>query len=194
MSHYFVEDNHLADDFRRFSYYYGAVPFTFTSNSGMFSPGHVDPASDRLIRSVPALQGSLLDLGCGYGVMGVVLAKVFGLTLTLADVNGRALRCAEENCRQNGVTAEVLQSDCFDAISGAFDTIVLNPPIHAGNAVIHKMFAQAPAHLLPGGAFYVVMLEKHGAKSAAKKLGGHFGGCEVLFQKKGEYVFVCRKG
>ncbi|MDR0530530.1 MAG: methyltransferase [Oscillospiraceae bacterium] len=193
MSHYFTDDPALPDDFRQFPYYYGDIPFTFTSNSGVFSPGHVDPETDLLIKTLPPLRGSFLDLACGYGPIGIVMAKANRLLVTMSDVSERALRCARSNCAANGVTAEVKASFCFERIRETFDTIALNPPIHAGKEVTHRMFAEAPAHLNPGGAFYVVMLEKYGAKSARGCLEAAFGNCEIVYRKKGEYVFCCRK-
>jgi len=194
-SHYFTDDPSLPDDPRTFTYYYKEYALRLTTNSGVFSHGHVDEATDLLLKNIPSLRkgGALLDLGCGCGVVGIALAKAYGLQATLADVNPRALACAEINCRENGVTAEIVLSDCFGAIPGSFDTIVLNPPIHAGKEIVYRMFEGAAEHLYPGGGFYVVMLEKHGAKSAAARLGEIFGGCETLHKKKGHCVFFCEK-
>ena len=192
MAHYFIEDPNLPDDFRSFHYYYRSLPFMFTSNSGVFSPGHVDPETDLLLQTVPALSGSLLDLACGYGPIGVVLGKVYALSVTMADVNPRALQCAKINCEANDVKANILSSDCFANIPDKFDTVTLNPPIHAGKAVVYRMFEGAAEHLTPGGAFYTVMLEKHGANSARRKLEEVFGACQALYHKRGEVVFCCR--
>jgi len=193
MSHYFINDPNLPDDFRSFRYFFAGLGFAFTSNSGVFSPGHVDPLSDLLIRTVPPLQGSLLDLGCGYGAIGIALAKAYDLTLALADINLRALHCAHINCRDNAVKADIIRSDCFGNISGKFDAITLNPPIHAGKEVVYRMFGQSIEHLSANGRLFVVMLEKHGAKSAIKKLSEIYGDCEILYKKKGEYIFCCTK-
>jgi len=193
MSHYFIEDESLPDDYRTFPYYYQDLSFRFTSNSGIFSPGHVDAATDLLIKTIPPLRGSLLDLGCGYGAIGIVLCKAFNLSLTLADVNPRALRCAEINCARNGVKANILTSDGFQNIPGTFDAIALNPPIHAGKPLVYALFEQAREHLLPGGSLYVVMLEKHGAKSAARALGEWYANCSLLYQKKGVHILQCQK-
>lgn len=193
MSHYFIEDESLAPDIKTFDYYFADLRFTFTSNSGIFSPGHVDPASSLLIQALPPLQGSLLDMGCGYGPIGIVLAKAYGLALTLADVNGRALECARLNCDANGVTARVLQSNCFQGIGGVFDQIAINPPIHAGKAVVYAMYQGSHAHLAPGGRLYVVIQQKHGAPSTVKKLVEIFGNCDTLYKKKGTWVLACTR-
>lgn len=191
MQHYFTHDPNQPDDLRNFAYYFGGHTLQFTSNSGTFSHGHIDPLSHLLINTMPALQGSLLDLGCGWGAMGISLCKAFGLYTTLADVNPRALHCAQLNCQQNGVDCTIVESNCFEQITGKFDTIVLNPPIHAGKEVMWRMFEGAREHLNAGGKFYIVVLEKHGAKSAIKKLNEVFGNCEVLHKKKGEHVLCC---
>ena len=192
-SHYFTDDPNLPDDPRAFTYYYKEHALRLRSNSGVFSHGHVDEATDVLLKNMPAPQegGSLLDLGCGYGVIGVALGKAYGLQVTMADVNPRALACAEINCRENGVKAELVLSDCFGNITGTFDTITLNPPIHAGKEIVYRMFAGAAKHLKPGGGFYVVMLDKHGVGSAADHLRGIFSACETLYRKKGLRVFRC---
>ncbi len=191
MPHYFIADNSLKSDIKKFTHYFGGEKFTFKSDSGVFSHGHVDPASDLLIKTLPKLSGSLLDLGCGYGPIGVMLGKVYGLTVTMADVNSRALSLARENCDANGVTAELVLSDSFESISGCFDTITLNPPIHAGKDIMFAMYEGAKEHLTPGGTFYIVIQEKHGAKSSIKKLTELFGECKVLYKKKGVYVVGC---
>jgi len=190
-SHYFTDDPNLEDDPRIFTYYYGDNALRLQSNSGVFSHGHVDEATDVLLKNIPPLQGSLLDLGCGCGVIGVALGKAYDLRVTMADVNPRALACAEINCRENGVEAGIVQSDCFEGIAGHFDTITLNPPIHAGKEIVYRMFEGAKAHLRPGGSFYAVMLDKHGAGSATAHLRGIFGACETLYRKKGLRVLRC---
>ena len=81
MSHYFIAEDKLRDEEKTIRYAFGGQEFTFATNSGLFSPDHVDPATDLLIRTLPPLQGTLLDLSCGYGVIGIVLGKVYGLSV-----------------------------------------------------------------------------------------------------------------
>ena len=167
------------------SYSFAGIDFVFETNAGLFSKDHIDPASDILIRAVPRLSGSLLDLGCGYGCIGIVLAKAYSLRLTQADINEAALRLAGKNCEAAGVESVIIKSDCFENIPGLFDTITLNPPIHAGKAVVYRMFEESAGHLPNGGRLFVVTLKKHGAESTRKKLLEVFGNCETIYKKKG---------
>lgn len=193
MSHYFTEDDTLKPNIEEFSYYFKDCKLDFVTNSGMFSPGHTDYATSLLLQTVPPLSGSLLDLGCGWGVIGISLGKQYGLSVTLADVNGRALECAEENCRRNNFSAQTVKSDCFESIDGEYDTITLNPPIHAGKKVIFDMYDGAFSHLKQNGKFYLVIQKKHGAESTIKKLTELFGSCETIYKKKGYYILSCTK-
>lgn len=193
MSHYFIEDPSLKHDIKEIHYYFKDNKFIFTTNAGVFSKDHIDPATDILLRTLPELSGTMLDLGCGYGCIGIVLSKTYSLSLTQADVNQAALDLTQLNCKTNGVSSTAVLSDCFSNIDGEFDTITLNPPIHAGKAVTYKMYEEAPAHLKKGGKLYVVTLKKHGAESTRAKLAEVFGNCDTLYKKKGYYVFGCTK-
>lgn len=193
MSHYFIEDQSLEHDIKQIRYTYAGHTFLFTTDAGVFSKDRVDYATDILLQAIPALSGTLLDMGCGYGCIGIVLAKTYALELTQADVNPAAVRLTEKNSRENGVEATVLQSDCFGSITENFDTIVINPPIHAGKAVTYKMYEESFTHLRDDGRLYIVTLKKHGAESTGKKLMSVFGNCETIYKKKGYYVFCCRK-
>jgi len=157
----------------------------------VFSKGRVDAATDLLLRTLPPLKGSLLDLGCGYGCIGLVLAKAYGLKATQVDINPAAVRLTEKNCRLNGVSTDVRLSDRYENVPERFDTILLNPPIHAGKDVTYRMYEEAPAHLNKGGKLYVVTLKKHGAESTIAKLAEVFGNCDALYKKKGYYVLCC---
>jgi 16S rRNA (guanine1207-N2)-methyltransferase len=195
--HYFLDDPDLRDEERTFAYYCGAHRLVFTSSSGVFSKDHADDATDVLIKTIlrsektaPGL--ALLDLGCGVGLVGVTLGFAFRCAVTLSDCNPRALAYAKKNAAANGVPATAVLSDGFAALPGNYDLIALNPPIHAGKAVTRRLFTEAAAHLSPSGAFYAVMLDKHGAASARKELTDIFGVCEVTLREKGMNVFCCR--
>ncbi|MDD4368467.1 MAG: class I SAM-dependent methyltransferase [Oscillospiraceae bacterium] len=178
--------------------------FTFHSDRGVFSSRSLDFGSALLLKTVikdlrdrrsPAA-GSLLDLGCGIGVLGVTLKRLFPqLELTLSDVNHRALDLTRQNLAENGIRyAEVVDSDGWQQLAGRrFDLIVTNPPIRAGKAVVYRFFDGAAAALNPGGTLYVVIGKKQGAPSAWRKLEETFAGCDLLAKQKGFYVFACRQ-
>ena len=130
-------------------------------------------------------------MGCGYGCIGIVLAKVYSLWLTQADINEAAVRLTRKNCMAMGVESVVVKSDCFENIPGSFDTITINPPIHAGKAVVYRMFEESAEHLHHGGKLYVVTLKKHGALSPAKA-GRNIRNCAVV-TKRGYFVFCCTR-
>jgi len=193
MSHYFVEDRSLKNDIKKIRYEFAGRRFAFTTNAGLFSKDHVDHATDILLNAIPPLSGSLLDLGCGYGCIGIVLAKTYSLQLTQVDINQHALDFTRLNLVENNVEATLIKSNCYDNISGTFDTIIINPPIHAGKAVTYAMYDGAPRHLNGGGKLYIVTLKKHGAESTQKKLMETFGNCDIIYKKKGYYVLRCWK-
>jgi len=193
MSHYFIEDNTLKHDVKKIIYYYANNKFVFTTDSGLFSKDHIDPATDILLKTIPSLSGSLLDMGCGYGCIGIILAKTYSLKLTQADINQLAVNLTKNNCIDNGVNSVVVKSNCFDSVPGSFDTIVINPPIHAGKVITYKMYEDSFLHLNNGGKLYIVTLKKHGAESTCAKLKDIFGDCETLYKKKGYYVLCCTK-
>lgn len=193
MSHYFIEDRSLKQDTKKIYYNYANNKFVFMTHAGIFSKDKIDHATDILLKTIPPLSGTLLDMGCGYGCIGIVLAKTYSLQLTQVDVNQLAIDLTKKNCIENGVDSICIKSNCFDNVSGSFDTITINPPIHAGKAVTYKMYEDSLLHLNSGGKLYIVTLKKHGAESTYVKLKDTFGNCETLYKKKGYYVFCCTK-
>jgi 16S rRNA (guanine1207-N2)-methyltransferase len=193
MGHYFIEDSKVKHDIKKIYYNYANNKFVFTTDAGIFSKDKIDYATDILLNVIPPLSGTLLDMGCGYGCIGIVLAKTYSLKLTQVDVNQLAIDLTKINCAENGVDSTCIKSNCFDNVSGAFDTIIINPPIHAGKTVTYKMYEDSILHLNTGGKLYIVTLKKHGAESTYAKLKDIFGECEILYKKKGYYVFCCTK-
>lgn len=145
---------------------------TFVTDSGVFSRGELDHGTRLLLDSLPPLSGEVLDLGCGWGAIGVTLAKVYpGARVTMADVNLRALALARENAVRNGVCCEAVESDGFSALGDRrFDAVVTNPPIRAGKQVIYRLFTEAAEHLNAGGSLWLVIRKQQGAESCIRYL------------------------
>ncbi len=172
--------------------------FQFIVDNGVFSKNRVDFATDLMLKSLISeeLQGNLLDVGCGYGVIGITLSKIFNLKCKMVDINNRAVELSKKNielnkCKNTTCTA----SDGFQAIleDEKFDIIITNPPIRAGKAVIYNIYEESYNHLKEGGALYLVINNKHGAPTTKKKLIELFGNCEVLDKKDGFNVIKCIK-
>ena len=154
------------------AYTYRGHALRCATDSGVFSRGELDSGTRLLLDALPEnLTGDVLDLGCGWGAVGVALARLNpGLQLVMSDVNERALALAASNARRNGVEAVTCLSDGFDAVEGLFDHVVTNPPIRAGKAVIYGLFAASRERLKPGGTLTIVIRTQQGAPSALKFL------------------------
>lgn len=163
---------------------------SFMTDAGVFSKGELDAGSRLLLDALPTLQGDVLDIGCGWGAIGIAVAKANKQArVTMLDVNRRALGLCQANCLRNGVTAEILESDGMAAVLGRkFDAIITNPPIRAGKQVIYKMFADAAASLNAEGALYLVIRKQQGAESCVKYLKTLFNEVEKLDKSAGFWV------
>jgi 16S rRNA (guanine1207-N2)-methyltransferase len=170
---------------------------SFQTDAGVFSKKGIDFGSRLLIETVE-LSGvkSLLDLGCGYGPVGISLAKANpSLKVQMVDVNERATLLAKENARINHVAAqiEVKISDGFDKLEGVkFDAILCNPPIRVGKAFVYELFAQSRDFLSENGSLWIVIRKQQGAASAKEELARLFPYVEQVSQKKGYCIFLAK--
>lgn len=191
--HYFSSHPQSAHDERAIHVEIAGVSADFCTDAGVFSRDGVDFGSRLLVETVyPLLHGRVLDMGCGWGAMGVLLAKLCpGIEVTMADVNERAVSLAARNARQNGVAAEALISDGYENVASAFDAIVTNPPIRAGKQTVYRILDGAKTRLTPGGRLFLVIRKEQGAPSALAHLKGVYGRVELLERKKGYWILEC---
>lgn len=171
---------------------------TLTTSTGVFSKKGIDFGSRLLIETfeAPSVQGDFLDLGCGYGPIGLTLAKEFSdRHVKMVDVNERAVMLTEKNARQNDMkNVTVQQSDGFSTISSeTFAAIITNPPIRTGKKVIYPFFEKSAMQLVSGGSLWVVVQKKQGAPSLMKFLETLFPLVEVRARKKGYYIIQATK-
>lgn len=172
-------------------YSYRGVALSFQTDAGVFSRGEVDTGTRLLLEALPEeMHGEILDLGCGWGVIGISIARKWPETrVTMADVNTRALDLSRENAKRNRADVTCVESDGMAALQGqTFDAVVTNPPIRAGKQVIYKMFADAAASLKPDGALYLVIRKQQGAESCMKYLQTVFSSVEKLDRSGGFWV------
>ncbi|HFU3704132.1 TPA: class I SAM-dependent methyltransferase [Streptococcus suis] len=165
------------------------TPMTFLTDAGVFSKKMVDYGSQVLLKTLYFEKGaSVLDVGCGYGPIGLTLAKVFSTKTTLIDINSRALDLATKNAERNGVIAKIYQSNIYENVDETFNHIVSNPPIRAGKSVVHEVIAGAFKRLEAHGTLSIVIQKKQGAPSAKAKMEEVFGNCQIIRKDKGYYI------
>ena len=191
--HYYTENPASAHDERRIVLSILGHELTFTTDAGVFSRDGLDRGTELLLEALPELTGRVLDLGCGWGAVGVALGKKYpALGIVMTDINSRAVELARRNLAANGVKAEVVQGDGFQSVAGDFDAIVTNPPIRAGKAVVYGLFDAARDHLNPGGALYAVIRKQQGAPSALKYLKGIYAFADTVGRGSGFHVLCAR--
>ena len=193
--HYFTSAPTSEHEERSFRAVFAGKVLAFDTDAGVFSKQHVDPGSELLCKSLPDdLAGDVLDMGCGWGAMTVMtLARFPKVSMTMADVNERALALAVSNVEKNRMQAKAVLSDGFEKIVDEFDAVITNPPIRAGKAVIYKMFEDAKAHLREGGRLILVIRKQQGAPSALKFLKELYGKAEVIERDGGYWIIECTK-
>ena len=191
--HYYAKNPGAAHDERRVIFEVRGLKFQCTTDSGVFSREGLDMGTRILLEALPEISGRALDLGCGWGPVGVALGRKYpDAELVLTDVNERAVELARRNLRDSGVrNAQVVCGEGFEKVEGTFDLIALNPPIRAGKATIYALFADAAARLRAGGALYIVIRKQQGAESAQKYLKTIYGDVERVARDKGYWVFRC---
>ena len=197
MSHYFTDNRKLPQNRKEISFRFSGFMLKFVTDNGVFSKNRVDLGTEVFLKtlSTQMLGDRVLDLGCGYGVIGITVKKMSPHSQVLmADVNPRAVELAVLNAQKNGVEAEARISDCFANIAETLSDILINPPIRAGKQVIFAMFEQALAHLEQGGHLMIVIRKQQGAESAWRKLRELFGNCEILEKEKGYWILKSTKG
>jgi len=170
--------------------------FEFMTSSGVFSKKRVDLGTHVLIDAmVLPNNGVVLDLGCGYGAVGIVAAASNpSLRVIMTDVNVRAVRLARQNIDSNRVrNAEVRYGYLYEPVeSNRFECVLSNPPVSAGMATVRAIIAGAPKVMAMGSSFQMVIRSKIGVKILPETFCATFGNCEVLARESGYRVLLGR--
>ncbi len=200
MEQYFTKKPETNKEIYKFDWNIGRDRYYFYTSNSVFSKNGLDFGSMLLIESVirenKNFNGRILDMGCGYGPIGIIIAKsIDNSTVTMADINERALELASINAKENSVEEKVkiISSEAFENIKDNYDIIVTNPPIRAGKEVVFSFYEGAYNHLNEGGKLYVVIQKKQGAPSSKEKIASLFGNCEVVDKKSGYFIFCAKK-
>ncbi|HGQ3926318.1 TPA: class I SAM-dependent methyltransferase [Streptococcus pneumoniae] len=186
---YYAENPDAAHDIHELRVDLLGEKMTFLTDAGVFSKKMVDFGSQLLLKCLDVNQGeTVLDVGCGYGPLGLSLVKVYGVQATMVDINTRALDLAQRNAEKNNAKATIFQANIYARVQGRFDHVISNPPIRAGKQVVHEIIEKSKDFLEIGGDLTIVIQKKQGAPSAKSKMEDVFGNCEILKKDKGYYI------
>ena len=194
MGHYFINDDNLKSNLREITININDQKFNFKTDNGVFSKNELDFGTRLLIENIINLKikGKVLDLGCGYGVIGVILNKILNVEVDMIDINRRAVHLSKMNIKSNEcIKTNVFESDGFNNVKNKYDYIISNPPIRIGKNNLYKLIIDAKDYLNDSGKIYLVIRKEQGAKTFIKDFNNHYN-IEIIDKKKGFYI-ICLK-
>jgi 16S rRNA (guanine1207-N2)-methyltransferase len=196
--HYYSEKPTVKSNPKTWSYMLKNHELRFTSDHGVFSKDTIDFGTRLLIETFkfPETEGDILDVGCGYGPVGISLAKTEpSRKIKMVDVNERAVELSKQNAKANHVTnVEALQSNLFENVSKTgYAAILSNPPIRTGKKLVHKLLEEAYHFLVSNGELWIVIQKKQGAPSAKEKLESLFDEVDIIEKSKGYFIIRAKK-
>ena len=196
MSQYF-DNADLKSDIVKYKTKIFDKEFCFNTDNGVFSKTKLDFGTRCLLENLPLddIYGNILEVGCGYGVIPIILTKTVEKIklFDAVDVNKRALHLAKLNIKENKLekrNINIFESDCYDNVNNKYDVIISNPPIRAGKEIVYKIVMDAKKYMLPSGKLFIVINKDQGAKSLFKDLEKQYK-CELINKKKGFWIIKC---
>lgn len=194
MSMYFENDDTIKSNKQKIKINYKNQSLELYTDNGLFSKDKFDYGSKLLLEIITQkeLSGKILDLGCGYGVIGIIIATTFPqITVDMVDITDRALKIAKENINNLNIkNANVFKSNIYENINSKYDYIITNPPIRAGKETIRKFLIDAKNYLTETGELWFVMRKDHGVKSMIKELEKYYN-TSIEEKSKGFYIVKC---
>ena len=192
MGQYFTNDK-LPSNVKKTTCMVLGNKFTFLTDNGVFSKDGLDFGSRLLLESIPLEEvgGKILDMGCGYGVFGIVISKITSAHVDMVDVNLRALHLATRNAKENGVSdVSIFESNVYQNVSSKYSSIVTNPPIRAGKKIVYDIVMNAKNYLEDDGKLFLVIRKEQGAKSLIVDLEKIYT-VDILKKSKGFFIIKC---
>ncbi len=195
MSQYFDNDNNIKHNKKIIEFYFNDKKYNLYSDNGVFSKDKFDYGTRLLLDSIDIskLSGNVLDLGCGIGVVGIILGTINeNINIDMVDINERAISLVRDNLTLNKVKANAFSSDVYSNVNKKYDYIITNPPIRAGKEVVRKFLFGGYDYLNDNGMLYFVMRKDHGVKSMIKELESKYN-VTIVNKDKGFYIVSLTK-
>ncbi|MAG08783.1 hypothetical protein CMO89_04875 [Candidatus Woesearchaeota archaeon] len=197
MQHYFSEKQTSALNLKKINARLRGRLFEFYTGSGVFSSKRVDKGSELLVNSAIINEGRVLDMGCGIGIVGIVIAKCFpDILVVMTDINKRAVKLAKRNVKLNNIdNAEARQGNLFEKVNEdeKFNAILINPPQKAGKKLCFEMIDKSYDYMLEKGTLQIVGRHQKGGKELSKRMETVFGNVKDVAKKSGYRVYVSEK-
>ena len=197
LEHYFTNNENLKSELRDIKFSFCDYNFLFKSDNGVFSKNKIDYASmflvETCLKNITNTENinSILDVGCGYGFIGITLSKVLDKHVDMVDINKRAVHLCDMNISINKVDAIVFLSNIYESVTNKYDLIITNPPIRAGKEILYEFLKGGISRLNKNGNLYFVISKDQGAKSVKSELE-KICEVEVIDKSKGFWVFLVR--
>ncbi len=197
MSHYYSrEQNDIESNPSYFNFNFKGLELKFKTDNGVFSKDYIDYGSFAMLKAfIPNdIDLPILDMGSGYGPIGITVSRLFGKLVYMCEINERAYNLSLENINANKANCKAFNSDLYEKVEGLqFSSIITNPPIRAGKDIVFKIYDEAFKHLVAGGELWVVIQKKQGAPSSKDHIEKLFGNCEIINRDKGYYILKAIK-
>ena len=190
MAHYFTNEENLKSEIEKVIAEINGIPFYFYTDNGVFSKGELDFGTELLLKNFKyddSNNKTLLDIGCGCGPIGIY-ASHLGFTVDMSDVNKRAIHLSKMSLKEQGLNANVFESDAYKNITNKYDYIVSNPPIRVGKEKLYEIVMNAKEHLKDDGSLWIVVRKQQGAESMVRDMKNAYKTVEVIAKKKGFFI------
>ena len=190
MAHYFTNEENLKSEIEKVIAEINGIPFYFYTDNGVFSKGELDFGTELLLKNFKydnPNNKTLLDIGCGCGPIGIY-ASHLGFAVDMSDVNKRAIHLSKMSLKEQGLNANVFESDAYKNITNKYDYIVSNPPIRVGKEKLYEIVMNSKEHLKDGGSLWIVVRKQQGAESLIRDMKKVYKSVEVITKKKGFYI------
>lgn len=193
MSHYFTNDETIKSEIKQIKVRLHNQSLSFYTDNGVFSKKGLDFGTRTLLESLDTVSGDVLDLGCGYGPIGIYLKKQFSVNVDMVDINKRSLDLAKKNAVLNEVDVHIIEGNGYENINKKYDCIITNPPIRVGKKILYSLLLDAKEHLKENGQLWFVIHKDQGAKTVAKDMEKTYK-VEIINKNKGFYIIKCTRG